>query len=384
MGVTDYSFDHLVEAKRATGNNLRPNPDTCTEELRSTACRHHLARGRCLCHPHSSVPPPSTPGVRGSPLLALQAEVPVEDTNGHRLYTPTVKAYKSEVFLNSRDARPIRILCEYQDTQTRLRENGIHATILFFGSARCSSFEDHDKQTTELEQAKEAASSPAEREEVEKKLVRHQKLRWVCEYMDKTCELARRVTEWAHTAEAFACIRSIVQGSIDSGDLVDPNLKNKSFSSHSRAPMVISTGGGPGLMEAANRGASLVPGGRSIGMGISLPFEPGLNKYVTEELAFEYHYFFTRKFWMVYPCMGLVCTPGGLGTLDELFEVLTLKQTRKIKLDVPIVLLGSNYWRTVVNWQVRGAAFRAAPTPQRGGSRQAAPPPPPSPVVGAR
>mmetsp|Transcript_16078 Transcript_16078/g.54047 ORF Transcript_16078/g.54047 Transcript_16078/m.54047 type:complete len:332 (+) Transcript_16078:38-1033(+) len=279
-----------------------------------------------------------------------------EETNGHRKFTPTVKAYKSEVFLNSRDARPIRILCEYQDTQTRLRENGIHATILFFGSARCSSYEDHDAQLKDMEEQKRKAAAEEERAELTAKIERHHKLRWICEYMDKTCELARRVTEWANTPEALAVMRSIMQSSIDSGDLVDPSLKDKSFTSHSRAPLVISTGGGPGLMEAANRGASLVPGGRSIGMGISLPFEPGLNKYVTEELAFEYHYFFTRKFWMVYPCMGLVCTPGGFGTLDELFEVLTLKQTRKIKLDIPIVLLGEKYWRGVVNWDALAEA----------------------------
>jgi len=96
--------------------------------------------------------------------------------------------------------------------------------------------------------------------------------------------------------------------------------------------LMVCTGGGPGLMEAANKGASLVPGAKNIGMGIALPFEAGLNPYVSPELAFEFHYFFTRKYWMLYPCRALVITPGGFGTMDELFELLTLKQTEKSRL----------------------------------------------------
>lgn len=265
-------------------------------------------------------------------------------------WTPTIKAYKSEKFLNSRDARPIRMLCEYQDTQSRLRDNGIWGTILFFGSARCSSSDDHAKKQAELEhEVHSAHANSKEKADAELKLSRHNKLKWVCEYMDKTTELARRITEWGLTKEAFATVKKIVHEQIDQGDMVDPSQKHQTEVPVS--PLIISTGGGPGLMEAANKGAALVPGGRSIGMGISLPFEPGLNKWVTPELAFEYHYFFTRKFWMVYPCLGLVCTPGGYGTLDELFEVLTLKQTNKIKLDLPVVLLGEKYWRSIINFE---------------------------------
>jgi len=117
------------------------------------------------------------------------------------------------------------------------------------------------------------------------------------------------------------------------------------------ADLFVCTGGGPGFMEAANRGASMVPGGRSIGMGISLPFETGLNPYVTPELAFEYHYFFTRKFGMAYYMQALVAAPGGFGTMDELFELMTLKQTGKMNRDMPIVLFGKRYWQTTVNWQ---------------------------------
>jgi uncharacterized protein (TIGR00730 family) len=115
--------------------------------------------------------------------------------------------------------------------------------------------------------------------------------------------------------------------------------------------IVICTGGGPGFMEAANKGAASVKGARNIGMGISLPFECGLNPYVTESLAFEFHYFFTRKFWMVYHCQAIVVAPGGVGTFDELFEVLTLKQTGKIHKDLPVILFGKEFWTTVVNWE---------------------------------
>jgi len=117
-----------------------------------------------------------------------------------------------------------------------------------------------------------------------------------------------------------------------------------------RQPLVVTTGGGPGIMEAANRGAASVPGGITMGMGISLPFEKGLNPFVTKGLAFEFQYFFTRKFWMMYYAKALVVGPGGFGTMDELFELLTLRQTGKLP-DFPIVLLCSKYWKTVINWQ---------------------------------
>jgi uncharacterized protein (TIGR00730 family) len=115
---------------------------------------------------------------------------------------------------------------------------------------------------------------------------------------------------------------------------------------------MVATGGGPGFMEAANKGASMVEGARNIGMGITLPFESSLNPYVSDSLAFMYHYFFTRKFWMVYHCQALIAAPGGVGTFDELFEVLTLKQTGKVQKDLPVVLFGKEFWTTTVNWEV--------------------------------
>lgn len=145
----------------------------------------------------------------------------------------------------------------------------------------------------------------------------------MCEYFDKTTELCRRLTEFA------------MEGTDE----------------RKRQRFQICTGGGPGFMEAANRGAAMVPGATNIGMGISLPFESHVNKYVTDELAFEYHYFFTRKFWMVYNCHALIVAPGGVGTMDELFEILNLKETGKISKDLPIVLFGATFWRTIVNWE---------------------------------
>ncbi|PFH37209.1 hypothetical protein BESB_036670 [Besnoitia besnoiti] len=115
-------------------------------------------------------------------------------------------------------------------------------------------------------------------------------------------------------------------------------------------PVAICTGGGPGMMEAGNCGASEAGGGRSMGMGVSLPFEKGLNAFVDEGLAFEFHYFFTRKFWMVYSALGVIAAPGGLGTLDELMEVLTLKQSGKMKRDIPIVLFGKQFWKDIVSF----------------------------------
>ncbi|CEM18650.1 unnamed protein product [Vitrella brassicaformis CCMP3155] len=284
------------------------------------------------------------------------------------------KAYKNQEWLNSRAARHMRIMCEYLETKDRLKRHNVHCTILFFGSARCFPHKEYQQQLTEAKQAVESAKSFGDAKKVEEAEARYHrihKLEWMCDYWDKTYLLAKKLTEWAMTDTSRRAIWRIVEelddpvadddepsthlrhharehmrDSIGPGDL-SPQQRQKV--AHSPSPLIICTGGGPGLMEAANKGAYDVPGGRSMGMGISLPFEPGLNPYVTPELGFEFHYFFTRKFWMVYCTLALVCTPGGLGTLDELMEVLTLKQTGKIKRSIPIVLFGSKFWKTVLN-----------------------------------
>jgi len=132
-------------------------------------------------------------------------------------------------------------------------------------------------------------------------------------------ELARRLTEWSM--------------------------------SHRRGRYLVATGGGPGIMEAANRGAADIEDGRSVGLGISLPFEEKLNPYVTEELGFEFHYFFMRKYWFAYLAKAIVAFPGGFGTMDEFFEMQTLRQTAKIKKPLPTILYGADYWRQIIDIQ---------------------------------
>ena len=219
----------------------------------------------------------------------------------------TIKAYKNLSFLNSAAARTIRILCEYEEPRQRFTDQKVRDTIVLFGSARTLS-------RTQAEAQMDTARGTGRAEEIleaERKLVQS-------EYYEAARELSRRMTAW----------------SMERGGERD---------------YLICTGGGPGIMEAGNRGASEVPGGRSVGLGISLPFEEDVNEYVPDELAFEFHYFFTRKYWFMYLAKALVVFPGGFGTLDEFAELLTLVQTQKIKKRVPIVLYGSEYWGGILN-----------------------------------
>lgn len=231
-------------------------------------------------------------------------------------FQPT-KAYKNLDFLNSPPARHIRILCEYEETRQRLREHGVSDTVVFFGSARTQSGED---ARAELVAARAAQAEAPDDADVAKRLQRAEISERMSVYYDAARELARRLTEWSMSRE------------------MDRDY-------------LICSGGGPGIMEAANRGASDVEGGRSVGLGISLPFEPGVNDYVTPELAFEFHYFFTRKLWFLYVCKAIVFFPGGFGTMDEMFETLTLVQTGKIKKQLPMVLFGTSYWDAILDVQ---------------------------------
>ncbi|TAJ08144.1 MAG: LOG family protein, partial [Planctomycetota bacterium] len=215
-----------------------------------------------------------------------------------------VKAYKNEAFLGSRDARVLRILSEYLEPETRFRELRIKDTIVMFGSARIPS-----RETAQAELAQVVASG-ADRARAEQRLK-------MSRYYEDTRELARRLTEWS-----------------------------KSLSGTDRR-FVVCSGGGPGIMEAANRGASEAKG-ENVGLNISLPFEQNDNPYITRRLSFEFHYFFMRKFWFSYLAKAFVIMPGGFGTLDEFFEVVTLVQTLKIKKKVAIVLYGTEYWDKVL------------------------------------
>ena len=217
-----------------------------------------------------------------------------------------VKAYLKESFLNAADARPLRILAEYLEPRSRLGRHRIEDTIVFMGSARILS---RSQAQAELEAAQSAGGD----------LARAQSRLAMSRYYEDARELARRLTEWS-----------------------------KQLGEEERR-FVVCTGGGPGIMEAANRGASEAKG-QNVGLTISIPVEEFDNRYVTRELSFHFHYFFMRKFWFAYLAKALLVFPGGFGTLDELFEILTLRQTRKMRKHLAIVLFGSQYWDEVVNF----------------------------------
>ncbi len=217
-----------------------------------------------------------------------------------------IKAYKNESFIASADARPLRILAEYVEPQTRFRELRVRDTIVFFGSARFVS-----RETAEAE----VAAARAGKGDLARALMHLKTSR----YYEDTRELAFRLTQWSK------------------------NL------TESERRFVVCSGGGPGIMEAANRGASEAKG-ENIGLNISLPFEQSENPYITRRLAFEFHYFFMRKFWFSYLAKAMVVMPGGFGTFDEFMEVVTLVQTLKIKKHLPIVLFGTEYWEKVVHF----------------------------------
>jgi uncharacterized protein (TIGR00730 family) len=218
-----------------------------------------------------------------------------------------VKAYCDEEFLNSRQARPLRILAEYLEPEERFRQARVRDTIVVFGSSRFLSAE---AAQAALKTTKAEGGDLANAERDVK----------MSRYYEEARALSRRLTEWSKGLDR----------------------EDKRF--------VICTGGGPGIMEAASRGASEARG-LNIGLNISLPFEQFANSYVTRKLAFEFHYFFTRKFWFAYLCKAIIAMPGGVGTLDELFETLTLIQTRKIRKKVPIILYGKEFWDRAVDFQ---------------------------------
>ena len=220
-------------------------------------------------------------------------------------------AYHDLDFLESTDARPIRILAEYLSPAQRFKRENIQDTVVFFGSARVHSRQAAEEALLKLTRVRgkrkvgHAAALKRSRKAVE----------W-SRYYEDARTVAHMLTEWSLSLE-------------------EP-----------RRRFVVCSGGGPGIMEAANRGAREA-GGKTIGLNISLPFEQGPNPYITEGLHFEFHYFFMRKFWFAYLAKALVIFPGGFGTLDEMFEILTLAQTRKLSKKLLVILYGSEYWNEV-------------------------------------
>ena len=224
-------------------------------------------------------------------------------------------AYRDPRFTESPAARPLRILAEYLDPLKQLRQENVGDTIVMFGSARILP---HDRALTRLKQleAGKARKNSNHREKLRKARADLDMSR----YYEEARELARRITAWS-----------------------------MSLGEHPRR-FVICSGGGPGIMEAANRGASEA-GGSTIGLSIQLPHEQRPNRYISPELNFCFHYFFMRKLWFAQLAKALIVFPGGFGTMDELWEMLTLLQTRKLPEHHLILIYGRKYWDNVLNWK---------------------------------
>jgi uncharacterized protein (TIGR00730 family) len=289
---------------------------------------------------------------------------PTQDPDNAETQPPQLEranlAYENPDFLNSPDGRIVRILSEYSEPLARFRREGIQDTIVFFGSAR---FHGHDDAARALElldntgsvtpapQHEQPASIPEIADGTASELGRRRAVAAVemARYYEDARRLAHMLTSWAM------------------------NLPNTDACAPGQHRFVITSGGGPGIMEAANRGA-FEAGGKSIGLNIRLPFEQRPNQYISPELNFEFHYFFMRKLWFAYLAKALVVFPGGFGTVDEMFEVLTLVQTHKLAKDITVVIYGSNYWKKVFNfeWLVETGAispgdvdlFQFADTPE--------------------
>jgi uncharacterized protein (TIGR00730 family) len=225
-------------------------------------------------------------------------------------------AYENDQFLNSPDGRILRLLSEYSEPLSRFRREQIQDTVVFFGSARIHSHNDANSRLTEV-RGNAAQVSPTQQSEDMK---RAEAAVDMARYYEDARRLARLLTEWSSQIPA------------------------------KRHRFVVTTGGGPGIMEAANLGAHEA-GGKTIGLNINLPFEQFPNPYITPSLNFEFHYFFMRKFWFAYLAKALVIFPGGFGTLDEFFEILTLAQTEKLAKKIVIVMYGSAYWKKIINFE---------------------------------
>jgi uncharacterized protein (TIGR00730 family) len=234
--------------------------------------------------------------------------------SGHLPMSPL--AYQDPVFMESLPARPLRIMAEYIDPINRLRRAGVGDTIVMFGSARIQS---HDRAEAALKKLQTAARGKRTRE-WRTKIGAAKSIVGMSRYYEEARELSRKITSWAMTLGA----------------------QPKRF--------VICSGGGPGIMEAANRGAAEA-GGSSIGLSIQLPHEQRPNPYISPELNFCFHYFFMRKLWFAQMAKALIVFPGGFGTMDELWEMLTLMQTGKLSSRHLILIYGREYWDRVLNWK---------------------------------
>jgi uncharacterized protein (TIGR00730 family) len=224
--------------------------------------------------------------------------------------------YRDPVFMESLPARPVRILTEYIEPLECLRREKVGDTIVMFGSARIQSREQALSDLKRLRRPGKSRSAARHRAALREAKASLEMSR----YYEEAREFARRITSW----------------SMSLGD------KPRRF--------VICSGGGPGIMEAANRGAAEA-GGKSIGLSIELPHEQRPNDYISPELSFMFHYFFMRKLWFAQLAKALIVFPGGFGTMDELWEMLTLSQTGKLQRRNIILIYGRKYWDRVLDWK---------------------------------
>ncbi len=269
------------------------------------------------------------------------------------------KAYLNEKFLTSPEARTVRILTEYIEPRARLAHARVKDTIVFFGSARIQSPEEVDAELHQLDNATMLAKqtnsfTPDVQRELEEAIRQATMHKELSRYYVEATELAHLLTEWSITKAAEGYEKAqVAKGQIAAAQVREqiPYVNVETIKTHSfKQRYVICSGGGPGIMEAANKGAML-GGGKSIGFNIALPFEQMPNSYITDELNFEFHYFFMRKFWFAYLGKALVIFPGGFGTMDELFECLTLIQTGKIRKKMPIVVYGKSFWDDIIDFE---------------------------------
>jgi uncharacterized protein (TIGR00730 family) len=268
--------------------------------------------------PGNGIPQPAQPD-REQPLPWHRPKSPDEDPqapariNAILTSASYLLAEQDVAFLARDEARGVRLQIEYLKPETLLQEHGIRDTVVVYGSTRIPEPSAARRSVKALRHALETDPRNAV---LIRKLAVAERILAKSRYYEIAREFGRLV------------------GSSDDNDV-------------SRSKLVIMTGGGPGIMEAANRGAFEV-GAKSVGLNINLPHEQYPNPYITPDLCFRFHYFALRKMHLLLRAKALVAFPGGFGTLDELFEVLTLVQTRKIK-PVPIVLVGEEYWRRAVD-----------------------------------
>ena len=263
-------------------------------------------------------------------------------------------AYENSEFLDSPDGRMLRIMAEYQEPMARFRRERIQDTVVFFGSARFRALDVASAALQLLDntgsaQAAPKGEQPARPDELER---------------GEASEHKRRLAEAAVEMAAFYEDARTLAGMVARWACSLPGRRHR---------FVVTSGGGPGIMEAANRGAHEA-GCKTIGLNIKLPFEQQPNPYVTPALNFNFHYFFMRKYWFAYLAKALVVFPGGFGTLDEMFELLTLAQTKKLAKKITVVIYGSAYWKSVLNLEAMAESgaialkdlelFRFADTPE--------------------